>query len=243
MPVRAVTFDFHNTLAACDAWFEIEIRTLVVRVLQCRAARRGREVDQQLAETAIASYRRLRTEIIQHGDELDALACTLHVLAEIGIDAGRDELERDIEGIMRSTLDESTPVGGAVEAVRELAREGIALGVVSSAVYHPFLVWSLDKFGILDAFTIVVTSASAGYYKTRPEIYLHTLETLGAIPGESVHVGDSYLYDVLGAQRAGMKTVWYSQGRPHPEPNDANLTVESLDSLATRVLRHFNGTP
>ncbi len=33
MPIRAVTIDFHNTLAWCDRWFALEVRELVPEVL------------------------------------------------------------------------------------------------------------------------------------------------------------------------------------------------------------------
>ena len=80
--------------------------------------------------------------------------------------------------------------------------------VVSSAIYHPFLESTLERFGILDAFEMVITSASCGYYKSRQEIYHHALDALGIAPGELVHVGDSLKYDVTTAGRLGVRTVW-----------------------------------
>jgi hypothetical protein len=31
VPTRAVTIDFHNTLARCDRWFDLEVRALCPR--------------------------------------------------------------------------------------------------------------------------------------------------------------------------------------------------------------------
>ena len=90
---------------------------------------------------------------------------------------------------MRVLLAGATPMLGAVEAVREIAQEGVPPGIVSSAVYHPFLEWTLATFGILEAFAVIVTSAS-GSYKSRPELYLHAAEALAAAPERMVHVGD-----------------------------------------------------
>ena len=70
-------------------------------------------------------------------------------------------------------------------------------------------------FGIAAAFTTVVTSASAGFYKSRPEIYLHAAEQLGVVPQPMVHVGDSLRFDVGGASRAGMGTVWLQHRERH----------------------------
>ena len=135
----------------------------------------------------------------------------MHVLSELDIAIDRSTANEAINVVMRRTLAESTPMPGAVDAVIELAARDIRLGVVSSAVYHPFLEWSLEKFGIIDRFESVITSASSGYYKSRTEIYVHSLDALGASARETVHIGDSYRYDVQTARRVGMGTVWYRQ--------------------------------
>jgi FMN phosphatase YigB (HAD superfamily) len=241
MTLSAVTFDFHNTLAICDDWFELEIRTLVQRVLERQARLSGATVDEALLNNAVQSYRALRRTIIAHGDELDALACSMYVLQDIGVSAREADVADAIEDLMRVALDGSEPVPGSLAAIRTFAEHGIVLGVVSSAVYHPFLEWSLEKFGVLDAFRVIVTSASAGFYKTRPELYWHTLEILGTEPAKSVHIGDSYEYDVVGAARAGMRTVWFARDSPNGVGNDADLTVTTLAGVADLVIAQFGG--
>ncbi len=122
--------------------------------------------------------------------------------------------------------------------VRALHGRGLRCGIVSSAVHHPFLEWTLAEFGIVEAFTSIVTSASAGFYKSRPEIYLHAAELLSARPSQMVHVGDSLRYDVGGASSAGMGTVWLQ----FPDrPGDGSefvpdLTVTTLEGSAPPIL-------
>lgn len=239
MPLKAVTFDFHNTLAHCDRWFQHEIRTLVPAVLHWHADSNGQHVGSSTVDLAVEAYRALRLGIIEHGEEMDAAACCQFVLDGLSISIDEPTIRAAIESVMRDCLDDSTPVPGVIETVRTLADANVRLGVISSAVYHPFLEWSLEKFGILDAFDVVVTSASAGYYKTRPELYLHTLHRLGVEAAESVHIGDSHRFDVEGARRAGMRTVWYA---PNAEPGGngvADLTVSDLTGLAPLLFEHF----
>jgi putative hydrolase of the HAD superfamily len=93
-------------------------------------------------------------------------------------------------------------------------------------------------FGLRSSFAVVVTSASAGYYKSRPEIYWHAAALLGAAAARTVHVGDSYRFDVAGARRAGMRTVWL---RRDPAAVDGDggppdLMVESLEGAAGSIL-------
>lgn len=223
----AVTLDFHNTLASCDSWFELEVRGLVAGFLRWRASERGEPQDVAAEHAAATEYRALRREIIEHGEELSAERCVAVVLDRVGREATTDEIERGVETLMRSTLHDLAPIPGSLELVAALRAAGVRLGVVSSAVYHPFLEWSLTAFGISDAFASIVTSASAGSYKSRPEIYAHALARLGATSDRSVHIGDSFRWDVTTAKRAGMRTVWF---------NPSAATVDGAPDLEIRTL-------
>jgi FMN phosphatase YigB (HAD superfamily) len=128
-----------------------------------------------------------------------------------------------------------------VETVRAIRDTGIRLGVVSSAVYHPFLEWALQKFGFNASFEAVSTSAATGYYKSRPEIFLETVARLRSCPTGSVHVGDSARYDVESAARAGMKTVWLNSANGQPPSVDPDLTLETLEGAAERIIALVHG--
>jgi HAD superfamily hydrolase (TIGR01509 family) len=205
---QAITFDFHNTLATCPEWFELEVRRLPSSFLRWWAGRDGRHFDPAQLEEADARYRQLRHEIIEHGNELTAEACLEQVFAAMRLQVAEDEVRSGVAYLMREALAGATPIPGAVATVREIHQAGIPIGIVSSAVYHPFLEWTLAAFGIRDAFDVVITSASAGFYKSRAELYVLAAELLAATPERMVHVGDSFRFDVAGANRAGMGTVW-----------------------------------
>ena len=169
------------------------------------------------------------------GDERDAQVCAVTTLAAVGIVLPEATVARAIDGLMREAVAEANPMPGVIAAVNTLRARGLRLGVVSSAVHHPFLDWALANFGIAGAFTTVITSASCGYYKSRPEIYHEALRGLGTAAGETIHVGDSYRFDVLGAQRAGMRAIWYAsteQALAQPE-NVAIATIADLATLPT----------
>ena len=81
-----------------------------------------------------------------------------------------------------------------------------------------------------------MTSAAAGYYKSRPELYWQTLAALGADPKRSLHIGDSARFDVDGAARAGLSTVWLDHGGSAKPATVPTLTVNSLDGIAPQLL-------
>jgi FMN phosphatase YigB (HAD superfamily) len=238
MNCQAITFDFHNTIASCPEWFELEVRHLPSSFLRWWSERDGRQFAPALLDDADARYRQLRQEIIEHGNELTAEACLEHVFAAMRLQVSEDDVRRGIAELMWGALATATPIPGAVATVREIDVVGVPIGIVSSAVYHPFLEWTLDAFGIRDAFDVVITSASAGFYKSRAELYVHAAELLGATPERMVHVGDSFRFDVAGARRAGMGTVWLR--REESQPDDPSLrpdlTVTTLVAAAPEIL-------
>ena len=242
---QAVTFDFHNTLAVCDAWFELEIRDLAAAYLSWQARQAGNGPgDPALLTTATTTYRQLRLEIIEHGNELAAEACVTQVLERLSLPVDTASIIQGVGELMRDVFSEVTPVPGAAATVRGLHAAGVTMGIVSSAVYHPFLEWTLARFELRDAFLDVTTSASAGYYKSRPELFWHAAAALGADSKTTVHVGDSYRFDVEGADRAGMKTVWLNRdGKPAPESNvTPALTLGSLEGADRAILALLDGS-
>ena len=235
---QAITFDFHNTLASCPEWFELEVRRLPSAFLSWWGQERGDRFSAADVAEVDSHYRNLRLDIMDHGVELPAEACLERVFATMRIEIPARDVARGVEHLMRAALASAAPIPGAVDAVRTLAAAGVPLGVVSSAVYHPFLEWTLDAFGIRETFQVIVTSASAGFYKSRPEIFWHAAEALATTPERMVHVGDSLRYDVGGAARAGMGTVWLQLARDettdhHIQPD---LTIQTLEAAAPGIL-------
>jgi FMN phosphatase YigB (HAD superfamily) len=238
MTVGGITFDFHNTIATCDDWFQLEVRYLVSSFLNWHARNHNSSVSAEQLAAADTAYRTLRLDIHDHGNEQTAEQCVVTILDQIKIDIPHDEIERGVHELMRETEPLAHPKSGVLDTVHQLASAGVPLGIVSSAVYHPYLEWTLDRFGIFDAFAVVVTSASSGFYKSRPEIYLCAADALGIASTDVVHVGDSLRFDVGGAQRAGMRAVLIGDepetsmnGDPVPD-----LVLPSLSGAAPRIL-------
>jgi len=137
MPIRAVTIDFHNTIARCDRWFALEIRELVPEVLHLLTARGAFAAPDGSAEPARDGYRTLRQGIVASGEERDALDCTLTTLHTLGLAPDEGAVAAAIETLMREALAEAQPEPGIVAAIEALHARGLRLGVVSSAVHHP----------------------------------------------------------------------------------------------------------
>lgn len=236
-----VTFDFHNTITTCDPWFHLEIRDLPADVFE--------DIDPSILDSIsrddiTGAYRRLRQAVISSGKEIDALSSTMFIAEEFSLDLDSAVVDVSIERLMRTTLQHASPVPGVVECIRDIASQGIPIGVVSSAVYHPFLEWTLDAFGIADAFAFIVTSADCGHYKSVPDIYHHAMSLTGASPERSIHIGDSARWDVATSLQAGMRAIWFDNGdvdrfveRPLEATPDA--IVHSMSEILPLILREL----
>ena len=154
----------------------------------------------------------------------DRIVQTLSMLDErLSERIGPAGIERLWEVIDKS-LDESPPtlMRGALEAVQELSRKPVKLGIISNtgnssgrAYGRMFKAMGIDGF-----FDVVSLSNDLAMAKPSPEIFRHTLDALEVEPACAVHVGDNPAADVAGAAAAGMKTAWLSG------PNRAGLTVQ-----------------
>jgi FMN phosphatase YigB (HAD superfamily) len=237
--VSLVTIDFHNTLFRCDDWFRLEIEELPIAVLDELSP--GEIPDQDITHlkcSARAIYQRIRKQAMATGVECDAVTSINMVARELELDTDPQTLESAVESVMYRTVDAARPRSGAVELVGSLAAREMSLAVVSSAAYHPFLEWCLERFEMRSAFDHVVTSAACGIYKSDPAIYQHTLDLFSAPAEGSVHIGDSHRFDVTSASKIGFRTILLTDDPDldyDPEP-DAVITslgdaTDHLDRL------------
>jgi HAD superfamily hydrolase (TIGR01549 family) len=117
---------------------------------------------------------------------------------------------------------------GARHVLKELLRN-YRLGLISNSVSDaPIRV--LREETLLRFFEQVVLSKDVGYRKPNPRIFNYSLKRLGVRAKEAVFVGDSYVQDVLGAKRVGMKTIWLAD-----EKNDSNSGFDGVAETMDEV--------
>ena len=95
------------------------------------------------------------------------------------------------------------------EVLTELKKQGLKLAVVCNATIagYEMVKGILTEAGISDFFDAVVVSTEVGYSKLDVRIFQITLRRLGVELHEAIMVGNRITTDILGGNRAGMKTV------------------------------------
>ncbi len=215
--VRAVTFDYWNTIVRADA----DQGMYRVRAWREEYLNIGHDVDEELIRTAF------RTVWDEH--HASWLRNEQYLGARAG-DAAVDLVGRPVDAATRATLVERFLTAGEEAgfrlcegidvALEELRRRGVRLGIICDVGFTPStgLRRMLEGFGLLEHFQGWSFSDDVGWYKPAPEIFEHALVYLGAAPGAAAHVGDLRRTDVAGARGMGMTSVRYRGANDDESP-------------------------
>ena len=94
----------------------------------------------------------------------------------------------------------------------DLKSARVPLGVVTNGPTE--LQWAkVRNTGVADLVDAVVVSGEFGVNKPHRSIFIHALDRIGAMPSETLFVGDNPEADIVGARGVGMRTAWMSHGR------------------------------
>ncbi|PQB04958.1 YjjG family noncanonical pyrimidine nucleotidase [Aureitalea marina] len=95
--------------------------------------------------------------------------------------------------------------------------------------FHQVQHQKLANSGIAHLFSTVTTSEEARVKKPHPYIFRLAMEKAGALPEESLMIGDTFEADILGAEEVGMQTIFINY---HKENIPINYTcVDQLWEL------------
>jgi putative hydrolase of the HAD superfamily len=128
-------------------------------------------------------------------------------------------------------------VPGAVDLASAIKQSGVAFVVVTNNLIEEQRL-KLEHCGLTAFVDHLVTSEETGVAKPQRGIFDAALDRSGASADEAVMLGDSWEVDVLGAQAAGIRAVWFNRfGRPRPDETVAQLQAFEPVADAMRVLR------
>jgi putative hydrolase of the HAD superfamily len=231
--VKAVIFDFYNTLAETTNW--------------------GPSWEELVAELGYAMPADVRerwwnggidgTEHDEHSISRDHYVAwqqsrVRSMLRECGVpSAAQDafiERVREISAHNRiAAYEDVEPV------LRDLRTHGVALAICSNWDWD--LNEAVESAGLSGSVDVVVSSAWVGARKAHPRIYAHTLEQLGVAPEDALFVGDTWTCDVDGPRRAGMRAVYLRRSHLGPDHTAPEPDRTPSDVHHARDLRAIGG--
>jgi FMN phosphatase YigB (HAD superfamily) len=168
---------------------------------------------------------------------LTAVLSRLAAAAHLG-EAGRAALASELGPVLRGEPGNakrlwSWIIPGVPEALAALRRGGYRLFAVSNSDGSAEA--GLVQSGLRAPLEAVIDSHYVGFQKPDPRIFAHALEVAGADPRRTLHVGDMYAADVVGARAAGVHALLLD---PFGDWDHVDCQrVADLSELAERLAR------
>jgi len=141
------------------------------------------------------------------------------ILAEAGVEVSQDVplkvvklVLQQFEGVTFTLFDDVLPT------LKILKEQSLILGLLTNLtqdiapIYH--------KLGLESHLDFVVSSGDVGADKPNPPIFLVALQRAGVEASETVHVGDQYRLDVVGAREVGISPILIDRYDLYPDVTD-----------------------
>ena len=113
-----------------------------------------------------------------------------------------------------------------VQPVLEILRHSYTLGVVTNGNAD------VRRLGLADYFKFALCAEDLGIGKPDPQPFLEALRQGQVEAHAAVHIGDHPGDDIAGAQRAGLRAIWFNpQGRTWESDNRPDAEIQRLSQL------------
>lgn len=246
MLLTAVTFDLWETLLSDAADFGRERSYRRIGGTLSVLEQAGYSYEWQHAVDAYRNTLRRLGDLRSEGKDVTSREQVRRFLVSIDpelpdkIDNGTFESVNDRYSCLDADI-QPEPMDGALAALQGARRLGLRIGLISNTGTTPGRVMAgiLERHGLRDYFNVLTFSDEVELAKPSPQIFLNTLEELGAQPAETAHVGDHSKWDVIGAQRAGLRTIKLAHPREDDTGAEPDAEVGSLHELEP-ILRRWS---
>lgn len=210
-PLRTVFFDLGDTLM----YVHPDVPTLYLQT--CREL--GIEATPEAMSDALHAGERMYRGALRAGRTFESSLDEARrfwqeynelILAELGVEHDRAAMARAFTE--RFWHPRSWRVFPEVhEVLTALRGAGLQLAVISN--FTDALVAVCETHELDGYFDVLVASAAIGAQKPDAGIFREALRRTGADPATSLHVGDNYVADVLGARASGISGVLLDRSR------------------------------
>lgn len=188
--------------------------------------------DWQVARKGLQVAERFFIGAVQEGWMIDREAvreAVKEMLSAMGV-GGRLDDPALLWDFLETQYETEILMDGALETLEALQQYGYRLAIASNA--PPTYERRLQELGLAQRVEAIFLSDVIGYAKPDPCFFHFILEQLKASTDETVHVGNSYWHDVIGAQRAGITPIFFDWREVFPDCDCPRITdLRQLPSL------------
>ena len=223
---KAIFFDYGNTLVEDTTDKYGDIDRYVQSIGYPALTREQFDAAWGAAEAFTGKYRSVHGKRTWKKDRFWYTVCREFLVAAFGEDAAAHAETMHATQFFTNTIYPDT-----IGTLEELKRRGYRLGVISNWD-APTLHENFERFGMTKYFDHILPSYEAEANKPHPHIFEVAMNALGVAPADSMHVGDSYGCDVMGAIGVGATPVWIDRDEDTPAGKPEGLIeIRTLGDL------------
>ena len=191
--IKAVLFDLDQTL----------IDFIKMKTEACKSAikamiKTGLKIDEK------TGYKKLMHVYFKVG--IDSSIAFSKFLEEVTGKADEKILQAGIDGYLKTKPNFLKPYPLVLETLEYLKSLNLELGIITDAP-KPKAIQRLEGMDITHFFDMIITLDDTGEEKPSEKPFKLAIEKLNLYPEEILFVGDSYIKDIKGAEKLGMKTL------------------------------------
>ena len=213
--IQVVTLDLWQTLIIDQReWGRERTRLRIEGAMEALHDAGEPVTEEQAREAYRACYRTCRA-ILQQGQDVsfkEQVQIFVRGMADGLLERISRETFARILNRYADSFFESPPTmaDGVPQMLQTLKDRGYRIGIISNTGMTPGRLFRtyMEQLEILHYFDNLTFSDEVLLAKPSRAIFLHAMASLGCIAEQTVHVGDHRRNDILGAQGAGIRTVW-----------------------------------
>ncbi len=243
--IKAVFFDWYNTLACYKPTNE------ELQLAACEAF--GLNLSPKVLWRAIPAadkyYYEENTRAPVEARSPDEKAKVYYCYEEIILEAAGVKVTKELalgilmkvrelaKGATFSLFDDTLPT------LKILKARGLILGMISNLPEDKLPI--CKELGLTEYLDFIITPREAGADKPDSAIFFTALKKAGVEAFDSIHVGDQYYFDIVGARNAGIKALFLDRYDLFPEVKDCprlrnlNQVVDYLEKQQYRKQPHL----
>jgi 2-haloalkanoic acid dehalogenase type II len=244
--IRGVIFDLGSTLMYFqDKWEEFDQAATesLAEFLNEHGIAVGQDFSALFHEQRKIGWKLAEETEIEHTVE-QALRNTLTQMGSFSLDG---LLPRAVEVYWARGEQQWRAYPDAIATLQALRARGLRIGLISNADDDGLVQRAVKRLGFAPYLSPVVSSAMEPYWrKPDARIFYRVSDAWHLPPREIAMVGDAVRYDVVGAHRAGMRSILIDRGDNAPWQNipdalvgdptaQADATVRSLTEISAVV--------
>ena len=210
--LHAITFDLWNTLIANRSYGNQRYNFLI-DFMHKQSYKVSLDELKEKYNSALEKHRITEKKFglihFQLEDRLKELFSSLKLVITPNL---LNNLIIDLEDILM--LDPPPLMDGVKETLEYLSKN-FKLGVISDTGITPGRVLRkvLETHDILKYFQTTIFSNETGYLKPSNAMFETALKNMEIDSENAIHIGDLLQTDIIGAEEAGMKTIWISYNK------------------------------